>query len=88
MTPLSQSQKGYIILKPEDLKGKYDVRVKLDESMKKPVTSTKVIKTDNGWVFPEDVTLYSHNDEWLYAFGPIHVWRTEDPLTKEWELVK
>jgi hypothetical protein len=72
---------------PLNVLGKLDYLVDLNKSIKRPEGDTSVIGTEHGWMFPEDVQLYNHNDEWLYAFGANHVWRSADP-DLGWELVK
>lgn len=38
-------------------------------------------------VFGEGVTVINDNDEWLYAIGENHTWRTKRADLKEWEYV-
>lgn len=69
----------------KDIIGKFKFLIDADKSLKRPKGDTRVIKTKHGLLFPEDVQLYNHKDEWLYAFGPTHTWRSAD--TEDWELV-
>lgn len=78
---------AHMKLSSKDMRGKYKLNVKIDWSMRKPVTPTEVIKTPNGWIFPEDVTFYNHHDKFLYAIGANHTWRSPDLENSEWELV-
>jgi hypothetical protein len=66
--------------------GRFEFLVEAEKSLKRPEGDTRVIKTEHGLLFPEDIQLYNHKDEWLYAFGLTHVWRSAD--AEEWELVK
>lgn len=68
------------------LDGSFAPNVDLKESIRPTPAATDVIRTENGWLFPEDVHIHNDKDQWLYAFGKQHVWRTAD--VEKWELVR
>lgn len=85
---MTQSHHKTMELDPNDLLGKFKFLVDMNKSVKRPKGDTRVIKTEHGWLFPEDIQLHNHKDEWLYAFGSIHIWRTRDLDVNDWELVR
>lgn len=72
---------------PKDIIGRFKFLADVNKSIKRTEGDTRIIKTEHGWLFPEDIQLCSdEKDEWLYAFGSNHIWRTRDVET--WQLVK
>lgn len=69
-----------------DVSGLFKLKVNLEESAKIPDVPTDVELIGDSWHFPESVTIYNDKDDYLYAFGSIHTWRTSN--LEEWELVK
>ena len=71
---------------PRDIVGRFEFLVDAEKSLKRPTGDTRIIKTEHGLLFPEDILLHNDRDEWLYAFGHCHTWRSRDG--EAWQLVK